>query len=256
MGLVVLVHDITDEREAQKEQENLARELEEQLAQVNALQRAMAREGWAAFLANQDRGATGFSFAGDTVQPFNDASWLKSLSEMPLNLDELNTVSYDEKQTAVAMPLQIHGESVGVLGARNANGAPLDEEQQMLLATLTVQVAEALERARLFEETELGRQEIEAQAAELAIVNEISELVSSQLNLQSLVNAVGDRLIQTFSANSAYVALVNEKTKAINFPYFTNIIDGPLNISPRTLDDRGLYCQNLPDTTTSHPQSC
>lgn len=248
MGLVVLVHDITDEREAQKEQENLARELEEQLAQVNALQRAMAREGWAAFLANQDRGATGFSFAGDTVQPFNDASWLKSLSEMPLNLDELNTVSYDEKQTAVAMPLQIHGESVGVLGARNANGAPLDEEQQMLLATLTVQVAEALERARLFEETELGRQEIEAQAAELAIVNEISELVSSQLNLQSLVNAVGDRLIQTFSANSAYIALVNEKTKAINFPYFTNIIDGPLNISPRTLDDRGGFTAKIYQT--------
>ena len=117
-----------------------------------------------------------------------------------------------------------------------------------MFTSLSAQVAESLDRARLFEETELGRQEIEEQAAELSTVNEISELVSTQLNINDLVNAVGDRLIETFSANSVYIALVDDKTRAINFPYFTNVIDGPMNIEPRSLDEKGGFTAKIYQT--------
>ena len=70
-----------------------------------------------------------------------------------LNLNEITEVSYDESQTTMMIPLHIHGESIGVMGARSINGAPLNAEQQELLSTLTPHVAESLERARLFEET-------------------------------------------------------------------------------------------------------
>ena len=161
-GLVIFTNDVTDQRKAQEEQTKLAQELAEQLAQVNALQRAMTREGWEAFLENTERGAKGFALIGETVQTFDDNTAAEALGNIPLNLNEITEVSYDEAHTTVMMPLQIHGESIGVIGARSVNGEPLNAEQQALLTTLTTQVAESLERARLFEETELARSQTEA----------------------------------------------------------------------------------------------
>jgi PAS domain S-box-containing protein len=161
-GLLIITTDVTDQRNAQIAQEQLTQEMEEHLAQVNALQRAMTREGWEAFLTSQDRDGAGYAFSGETVQPFDDNSWQEAVGDIAISLDEVTDVTYDETHTAVAMPLQIHGEPVGVIGARNANGEPLTPEQQTLLATLSAQVAETLDRVRLFEETETARSQTEA----------------------------------------------------------------------------------------------
>jgi PAS domain S-box-containing protein len=241
-GLVIFTQDVTQQELAREEQAQLAQALEEQLAQVNALQRAMTREGWEAFLVNTQREATGFAFSGDDVRTFDDSSFKETLGDMPIDLREIRDISYNEAETAVSMPLEIHGEQIGVIGARNASGEPLNDEQKALLATLTAQVAEALDRVRLFEETEINRQEIELQAAELATVNEISDLVSSQLNFDNLINSVGERLMNTFAANTLFIALADDKTQTINFPYYTNREEGNIeNIPPISVDNESSF---------------
>lgn len=161
-GLVIYAHDITDQRKAQKEQERLAREFEDQLAQVNALQRVMTRDNWASYIEAQQKDETGFAFTGESLEPF-DSNSLKALTGgLPVDPETLSQIAYDESQTAVLLPLQLHNESIGMVGARNANGDPINAEQHALLTTLTAQVAETLDRARLFEETETARSQTEA----------------------------------------------------------------------------------------------
>jgi PAS domain S-box-containing protein len=240
-SMVGYAHDITKQVKDAEEQKQLQQELEAQLERVNALQRAMTREGWQAFMTTTagKRPFQGFEF--------NQAG-IKTLTTQDLTKDKEANSSTSNGNNEVITPVKIHDTTIGKIGVRNPDGTPISEEKRSLLISLTAQVAEALDRARLFEETELGRQEIELQAAELSTVNEISELVSTQLNINDLVNAVGDRLIETFSANSVYIALVDEKTSTIKFPYFTNVIDGRMNIAPRALDDQGGFTAKIYQT--------
>ena len=162
-GIVGFVQDITAQKETQREQERLTQEFEEQLNQMNALQRAMTREGWTVFLSNMGREGKGFSFSSDEIlQPFDKNSIGDALGNLPYDINEVDEISYNPTQTAVTLPLQLHGESIGVIGARTVNGDPINAEQQALLTTLTAQVAESLDRARLFEETEIARSQTEA----------------------------------------------------------------------------------------------
>ena len=244
-NMVGYAHDVTNQVLAAAEQKQLQQELEAQLERVNALQRAMTRESWQAFMTATaaKRPFQGFAFNQEGI---------KTLTSQDLtNGKNKEAASAANGDNELITPVKIQDTTIGKLGVRNPDGTPISAEKRSLLISLTTQVAEALDRARLFEETELGRQEIEAQAAELSIVNEISELASTQLRINDLVNAVGDRLIETFSANSAYIALVDEKTRVINFPYFTTILDGPLNLPPRTLDDKGGFTARI--YTTKQP---
>jgi signal transduction histidine kinase len=56
-------------------------------------------------------------------------------------------------------------------------------------------------------------------AKELGTVNEISKALVSQLEFDALVQLVGEEIQKTFNADIAYVALLDEERKMINFPY-------------------------------------
>ena len=218
------VQDITTQKEAQRKQEQLAQELREQLEQVNALQRAMTHEGWHAFMTARDRFVHGFTYTDEKLD----------------SIAESNIQHYDEfttSDTSMTSPLQIRGETIGVLGAQNPNGEPLTAEQQALLTALTSQVAETLERARLFEETEMGRQQLDEQAQELTIINQISEIASSEVQLDDLLQSIGKRLQQTFAAETVSVSLYNEKTGMISAPYYESVSEGLIDPPDRHISE-------------------
>src|SRR4029453_9655637 len=70
-----------------------------------------------------------------------------------------------------------------------------------------------LETARLFEET---RQ----RAAELMIVNSVGQALADQLDLDPLIERVGDQLPEVFDADIVYIALHYGTTGVIEFPYY------------------------------------
>ena len=74
-----------------------------------------------------------------------------------------------------------------------------DEE---LLTTLAASLSVALENVRLIDET---RQRL----AELATVNEVGNALASQLDLDNLVELVGEEVRRTFEADLVYVALLD-----------------------------------------------
>jgi GAF domain-containing protein/CheY-like chemotaxis protein len=88
-----------------------------------------------------------------------------------------------------------------------------------LLTTLTNSMSVALENARLFDETSHLLAEAKQRATELATVNNISKALASQLDADELIQFVGDQMKDLFRANIVYLALLNQKTNIVHFPY-------------------------------------
>jgi signal transduction histidine kinase/CheY-like chemotaxis protein len=61
--------------------------------------------------------------------------------------------------------------------------------------------------------------EVQVQAEELMTINQISQALASQLELNDLIKLVGDEMRQVFKADIVYLALLDKKNNIINFPY-------------------------------------
>ena len=90
--------------------------------------------------------------------------------------------------------------------------------------------------------------EAKQRATELSTVNNISKALASQLNPDDLIKMVGDQLKDLFKANIVYLALLNQKTKIINFPYQYGDNMAPLETGRRT------YIKNYSDRRTTADQ--
>jgi GAF domain-containing protein/CheY-like chemotaxis protein/HPt (histidine-containing phosphotransfer) domain-containing protein len=118
-------------------------------------------------------------------------------------------------QSVVFVPLVVGGRATGVISLQNLDREhAFSEANVRLLTTLAGSLSVALENARLFEET---RQ----RAAELATVNSVGQALADQLDLDALIERLGDQLRDLFEADIVYVALHDTATDLIEFPYYT-----------------------------------
>jgi PAS domain S-box-containing protein len=117
-------------------------------------------------------------------------------------------------KSALFVPLVVGGRSTGVISLQNVDrtGA-FGEDDQRLLMTLAGSLSVALDNARLVHET---RQRV----AELATVNSVGQALSSQLDLDALIELVGEQVRDTFEADIAYVALHDRASGRIDFAYY------------------------------------
>jgi len=88
-----------------------------------------------------------------------------------------------------------------------------------LLETIANSMSVALENARLFDETQRLLHETELRAAELSTINAVSSALVAEPELESLIKIVGDQMRQIFEADVVYIALLDQETEMINFPY-------------------------------------
>ncbi len=219
ISLALVITDITERKEAEKAQQQLAAALEERLQEVNALQRAMTHEGWQAFFAAQERPIQGYRFYKEKLRLISRQDLHNSeLTNAPMSATQVAQIVASDAETTAAVPMQIRGETIGILGARSIDGKPIDAKTRELLNALSAQVAEALERARLFEETELGRQQLDAQARELAVINEVAQSVSQLLQPADLLETIFRQVQRAITADAFIVATYDERTNTMNYP--------------------------------------
>ncbi len=81
-----------------------------------------------------------------------------------------------------------------------------------LLETIASSMSVALDNARLFAETQ-------RRAVELDTVNRVSQRLSGKLDLDGLIELVGEQVRMVFRADMAYVALLDRARGMIDFPY-------------------------------------
>ena len=118
-------------------------------------------------------------------------------------------------KSGVYVPLVVGGEAFGRITLQNLDREwAFSDADVRLLATIAGSLSVALQNARLFEET---RQ----RAAELAVVNNVGQAIAEQLELDALIQRLGDQLREVFTADIVYVALHDEPTDVIEFPYYS-----------------------------------
>ena len=129
------------------------------------------------------------------------------------------------QRSLIALPLIAQGRFLGLLyGDMRQVFGRFDDSELQLLGMLAHQTAAALENANLVstleEKVEERTAELQRRNLELGIINSISAGLVSKLDFKSVINTVGDRLAETFDADTTFIALYDRENQMLDYPYF------------------------------------
>jgi signal transduction histidine kinase len=161
------------------ESTRLRQETGERLRELVALQRAASREAWQAYQQASRQQSPGYVY---------DQSALRALE------------AANPGEQAFAWPLEVRGEAVGLLGVYTDQAGALSTDDQVLLTNIADQVSQALESARLLEQTQ-------KRAIELQAVAQLSTANATQLDTQTLLQSVVDLTKSSFGLYHAHIYL-------------------------------------------------
>ena len=155
------------------------------LDEVNALQQAVAQDGWRSF-SKQD----GYMATADGVQVLTENGRL-----------QINNSDH------IIMPMSVRGTQIGKIAVR-ADADSLSEADQKLLDSISTQVGEALERARFFEEIEQARHHTET-------LYNIGRVLPTIDNSSQLLRTIADGAAESINADQALLLLCDVDKEAI-----------------------------------------
>ncbi|MGI9024886.1 MAG: GAF domain-containing protein [Burkholderiaceae bacterium] len=122
-----------------------------------------------------------------------------------------HTPGSDVSLSLVLVPIVASERALGYIGVEHFHRV-LGEADVRLVQTVASSMGVALENARLFDETQ-------QRAAELATVNTVSQQLAAKLDVDALIELVGEQIRSVFKADLAYVALLDRSTNLIEFRY-------------------------------------
>ena len=125
----------------------------------------------------------------------------------------------EASESYIGVPILTGEKVIGVISVQSYEKDAYSDSDMRLLSTLAASMGVALENARLFQETRRLLEETEQRATELATVNTISQALASELELDALIQLIGEQIRQAFTADIVYVALHDPQAGLIHFPY-------------------------------------
>jgi signal transduction histidine kinase len=183
------------------ESTRLQQEMETNLRELTALQRYMIREGWDTY---EERLQTpGYQFDQGGIHELTP-------EKLPVIEQDGRSPAEDNGQVVTNTPLQIRGETIGTIGVIDEDADSLDPVEQDFLQSVAEQVAEALEVARLFEQTQRSLSEQERLTGELETVAQLSTVASTILEVEALLQQVTDLAKRSFDLYHAHIFLLDE----------------------------------------------
>jgi PAS domain S-box-containing protein len=220
------------------ESTRLRQEMAERLQELNRLQRIMSREGWQAFQAQKQSELQAYTFDRSTVLPALPDSFASGS-----NGQEPDPATQVDDTGFVTTPLAIRGEIIGTLGIQNDPEDPLDPEDEELLHTVTAQIAEALEGARLLEQTQ-------QHAVEMGTVARVSAIASTILDVRELLQTVADLTRERFHLYHVAIFLFDQEEEVLFWSTSTEL---PV---PALAGRQATLAEQLPTVIElSHPKS-
>jgi serine phosphatase RsbU (regulator of sigma subunit) len=121
-------------------------------------------------------------------------------------------------EAAIAVPLRVRDDLIGLLAVYPAAGRELTENEEQLLRALAAQLAVAVQNARLHEETKLADAErkvaldAEREASRrLQALYEISRAFSESLSLDLTLEAVTRTIVETLGVDAASLRMPDER---------------------------------------------
>jgi GAF domain-containing protein len=154
----------------------------------------------------------------------------------------------DKTESYMGVPILFSEKVLGVVSIQSYTKNVYDENNLRLLSTLSASMGIALQNAKLFDETNKLLEESKQQAIELAIINSVGEGLAKQLDFQSIVDLVGDKIREVFNAQVVSISTYDEYKDAIHHRYVVEkderfYFDEPLQIDP---DRKEIITTKLP----------
>ncbi|MEZ0395186.1 MAG: GAF domain-containing protein [Anaerolineales bacterium] len=115
--------------------------------------------------------------------------------------------------TSLALPFRLEAEQWSVIEIVSPHERVWTADEQALVRQVTDQLSLALENARLFQQTQ-------RQAQELAILNEMGQELSAQLDIEGIVTTVHKYIARLMPIHSFFVALYDPQAKIITYPFY------------------------------------
>jgi signal transduction histidine kinase len=108
-------------------------------------------------------------------------------------------------RTTLAVPMLREGQPVGVITVRRLEVRPFTDKQIRLLETFADQAVIAIENVRLFQELQARTRELGRSVEELKALGEVSQAVSSTLDLETVLTTIVARAVQLSAASGGGV---------------------------------------------------
>jgi GAF domain-containing protein len=210
---------MAEQEQARAEVERGRLQLAATLKELLAVQRRYLEEQWDRYTETESN-MRGYYRYGDEDGPTADA-WLPAMTTAVLRDD---TVTESGSSETLAFPIQLRGEMIGVVGLSRDEAQTWSEDEIAVAKTIMDEVAEALDKQRLLDETQ-------RRAWQLETSNEIGRTISSTLEMETLLRQIVDTIKVRFGYY--YVAIMLVEGDEIVFQEGTAIGDSEARLEPR-----------------------
>jgi signal transduction histidine kinase len=120
------------------------------------------------------------------------------------------------QRTTLATPLLREGVPIGVIVIRRTEVKPFSDKQIELLKTFADQAVIAIENVRLFQELQTRTGELARSVEELKALGEVSQAVSSTLDLQTVLTTIVARAVQLSGTDGGAIYEYDERQEAFS----------------------------------------
>jgi PAS domain S-box-containing protein len=138
---------------------------------------------------------------------------------VPLDKDTTPSLSW------MGVPLMIGERVLGLISVQSVLRPDVyDEHDRDILTTIASQAAIAIQNARLFQESEM-------RAEELATLNQLAQSLSSQLNINQVIDTIYAGITRLIDAKNFYVGFYDASANEIVFPQTVSEFDSEREIT-------------------------
>src|ERR1700730_9262670 len=129
--------------------------------------------------------------------------------------DTLELLKLNPIHTVAEIPLLSEGKPLGSLAVLRAEVRPFTDAEIALLETFASQAVIAIENVRLFKELETRTQELTRSVGELRALGEVSQAISSTLDLETVLTTIVSRAVQLSGLDGGVVFEYDEGTEEV-----------------------------------------
>jgi PAS domain S-box-containing protein len=119
-------------------------------------------------------------------------------------------------RSAIGVPMLRDGAPIGSIAVARAQAGLLPKRQVELLRTFADQAVIAIENVRLFRELEARTHDLTRSVGELRALGEVSQAVSSTLDLEAVLETIVSRAVQLSASHSGLVYEFDEATQGFH----------------------------------------
>jgi PAS domain S-box-containing protein len=125
----------------------------------------------------------------------------------------------EESQSYLGVPIPVGDFVAGVVSVQSYKQNAFNDSDVRLLSTLASSMGVALENARLFDETQRLLKITEDRAAEMAVINSIQQGLAAELDFQTIIDLVGDKLREVLNTGEIGIRWYEPDANLMHYLY-------------------------------------